>query len=186
MIPRPLTCTALLADFPDCVSVAGWQQALAIEAYQRWQATAPLADPVVCYNWGAASFRAPGIAPAYCSFRDPDPQLGGLLGAVFALSVLDRIEQPLRFLRRRADQLLTGGLVVCTFALWDAEGEDCAIGHELRRRIYDRESWRKLLHEIRLLDLHPFGGVDFRYRGDTLGDHTLATLVAVKGIRERG
>lgn len=178
-----LTKTASLDDYADCDSVAVWQQCLAIDAYRRW---APLGGslftdgcPVLCYNWGAAHFRAPGANPCYRSFGDPDSSLD-VLSAVFALSVLDRVAAPLRFLRHTVGQLQPGGLLVCTFAAWDATGEDCAVGHELRHRIYDRASWRKLVVEIKLIGLQPFGGVDLRYHGHALGDHTLASLVAVK------
>lgn len=182
MAELPLTRTAAFIDFRDCDSVAMWQQCVAIEAWQRW-AGAPAATPdwggVLCYNWGAAHFRAPGENPCYRSFGDPEPSLA-MLSAIFALSVLDRVAAPLRFLRHTASRLQSGGLLVCTFAAWDATGEDCAVGHELRHRIYDRASWRKLVVEIKLIGLQPFGGVDLRYHGHTLGDHTLATLVAIK------
>lgn len=179
--PLPLTRTAALADFRGCDSVAMWQQCLAVEAWQRW-ASGPdrtLASEVICYNWGAAHFRAPGPAPIYYGYGDSGIDVEPLT-AIFALSVLDRVPAPLRFLRQHADRLLPGGLLVCTFAAWDITGEDCARGHELRHRMYDHSSWRKLLHETRILGLASFGGVDLRYHGDTLGDHTLASLVAVK------
>lgn len=184
--PLPLTRTAAFVDFRDCDSVAVWQQCLAIEAYQRWgrlPAQTPDYGEILCYNWGAAHFRAPGLAPIYLGYGDtgiePD-----CLSAVFALSVLDRVDAPLRFLRRVVNHLLPGGLVVCTFAAWDITGEDCAVGCKQRQRIYDHGSWRKLLHETRILGLASFGGVDLRYHGDTCGDHTLATLVATKGRSE--
>ena len=180
MASLPLTRAASLPDYEDCDSVAVWQQCLAIDAYHRWHRDSPtyLCDDVLCYNWGAARFRAPGANPRYRSFGDPELSLD--VSAVFALSVLDRVEAPLRFLRHQVDRLMIGGLIVCTFAAWDATGEDCAVGHELRHRIYDRESWRKLVHEAKSLGLQPFGGVDLRYHGHALGDHTLATLVATK------
>lgn len=186
---RPLSRTARLLDFPDCHSVACWQQQHAQEAYAAWVAwgdaqgaggAAP--GTVVCYNWGAATFQAPhtpGHEPRYHAYGDVDLS-HDLLAAVFCLSVLDRLEAPLRFLRQMATRLTPGGLLVCTFAAWDATGPDCAVGHELRQRIYNRESWRKLLHDVRGLGLTPFGGVELRYHGDALGDHTLATLVVIR------
>lgn len=178
-----LTRSASLDDYEDCISVADWQQRLAIDAYWRWRERTSLYGAVLCLNWGAASFRAPGAAPIYRGYREgpdltdpPEP-----LAALFALSVLDRIARPLRLLHFYADRLEPGGLIVCTFAAWNATGEDCAVGCELRSRIYDRESWGTLLHESKRIGLEPLGGVDLRYRGDTLGDHTLASLVMVKG-----
>jgi hypothetical protein len=179
-LPLPLTRTASLDDFAECRSVASWQQQLAIEAWQRWGGIYH-DDLVVCLNWGAAQFRSPGNDPIYRSFQDGAyTTVESMRSVVFALSVLDRIEQPLHFLRYQARLLFPSGLLVCTFAAWDATGEDCAIGHELRHRIYNRETLRKLLHEIRGIGLEPFGGIDLRYRGHALGDHTLASLVAVK------
>jgi len=183
-----LTRTASLADFERCDSVSTWQQCLAIDAYQRWldhhayhhDATAGYG--VLCYNWGAAHFRAPGFSPIYRAYGElytaDDPLI-----AIFALSVLDRVIAPLRFLRHLATQTQPDGLIVCTFAAWDAVGEDCAVGHELRQRIYDRDAWRKLLYDVKGLGLEAFGGVDYRYHGNTLGDHTLATLVVTKTDR---
>jgi len=183
-VPLPLTRTACLADYPDCVSVAGWQQCHAIEAYHHWSwdpATGPAGD-VLCFNWGAAHFRAPGRAPCYLAYQEQEPCLDRYT-AIFALSVLDRVPSPLRFLRSQAARLALGGLLVCTFAAWDATGQDCAVGCEMRRRIYDWTAWSKLVQEIKGLGLHPYGGVDLHYHGHTLGDHTLATLVAVKDRR---
>lgn len=179
-----LTRACAPADLATSGSVACWQQQLVLEAYEAWIYRGPSLlvqpEPVACYNWGAASFRAPGPDPTYFAYHDPEVAIAPC-SAIFALSVLDRVDAPLRFLRGQAERLLPGGLLVCTFAAWDACGPDCAIGHELRARIYDRHSWRKLLREARtLFQLEPFGGVDLRYRGHTLGDHTLATLVATK------
>lgn len=179
----PLNRTAALTDFSDCDSVAVWQQAHAIDAYQRWLGTRDNRGLVLCFNWGAAHFRAPGHDPIYRSHGDPIPREDDPLAAVFALSVLDRVDMPIRFLRAHAARLSPGGLLLCTFAAWNADGDDWAVGHELRQRIYDRDSWRKLLREAKSLGLQPFGGIDLHYRGDTLGDHTLATLVVTKGTR---
>lgn len=177
----PLNRTASLADFSDCDSIAVWQQCLGVDAYQRWLGSRESPGLVLCFNWGASHFRAPGHDPIYRSHGDPIPREDDPIAAVFALSVLDRIDAPMRFLRSHADRLLPGGLLVCTFSAWDADGTDVALGYQLRKRIYDRDSWRKLLHEAKSLGLQTFGGVDLHYHGHTLGDHTLATLVVTKG-----
>jgi len=183
MSAAPLTRTCSLDDFPACDSVAVWQQSLAIDAYQRWESGETTVEgDVLCYNRGAAHFRAPGVNPIYCTDTDPKWEAVSC-SAVFALSVLDRVKWPMRFLRRQATRLLPGGLIVCTFAAWDATGEDCAVGHELRQRIYNCYSWGRLLQEVKSVGLQPFGDVDLRYRGHTLGDHTLATLVMMKRRR---
>jgi hypothetical protein len=178
--PLPLTRTACLLDYPDCTSVAIWQQCLALDAYQRWGGPpAQGTDRVCCYNWGAAHFRAPGRSLDYHDYQDQG-DLALPCAALFALSVLDRVGAPIRFLRQQAARVIPGGLLVCTFAAWDAVGEDCAVGHALRRRIYDWGAWRRLLSDATLIGLRPFGGVDLRYHGHALGDHTLATLVMTK------
>ena len=186
----PLTRAVNLCDFEGiCHSAAAWQQAHAADAYARWRSNgAPRVrktDRVVVLNWGAATFRAPEtIMPVdyYDGAADhtivwPDSSLA----AIYLLSVIDRVDQPMIWLRHAGQALVPGGLIVATFALWDATGIDCAIGHELRKRIYDRASWRKLIYDVRGLGLQTFGGVDLRYPGDTLGDHTLAALTLTKG-----
>jgi hypothetical protein len=178
----PLTRSASFTDYPSCASMADWQQRLAENAYDQW-CGAPFIEPaglVLCLNWGAAHFCAPGPLPHYYAYSDPD-RVDEPISVLYALSVLDRVDAPRHFLRRQATRLLPGGLIVCTFAAWDATGEDCAVGHELRHRIYDQGSWGSLIQAVRGGGLLPFGGVDLRYRGHTLGDHTLASLVLMKG-----
>lgn len=187
-LARPLTRAANLCDFDGlCPSVAVWQQQHARDAYQRWRqgAFAPrLHKPlrIAAINWGAAGFTAPG-SPLVCDYYDA-AQGFALLdeahAAIYALSVLDRVPAPMTILRACHRSLVPGGLLVATIALWDATGPDEAIGHELRQRIYDRASWRKLLHDVRQIGLSPYGGVDLRYPGDTLGDHTLAAITLTK------
>jgi hypothetical protein len=174
----PLTRTACLTDYPDCISVGQWQQQLAIDAYQRWGGD-PTEPPALCLNWGAASFRAPGPDPVYIGYHDALPEQGPY-SSLFALSVLDRVQEPIRFLHQQIGRLLPGSLVVCTFAIWDALGDDSALGCEMRHRIYDWHSWQRLVRRLTQLGLQPFGGVDFRYHGDTLGDHTLASMTLMK------
>jgi hypothetical protein len=183
-----LTRTCDLADFPDGHTVADWQQALAQEAYGRLPD--PVAGTILCINWGGCAFTAPGADPVYrLKHTGGGPRATDTLAAVFALSVLDRLNTeggrggPLGFLHTHALRVLPGGLFFCTFAYWDAEGPDCATGHERRRRIYDRHSWLKLVSEVKAYGLRPLGEVDWTYHGHTLGDHTLASLVLTKGDR---
>lgn len=186
----PLTRAANLCDFDGvCPSVAAWQQQHARDAFTRWLADHPIPKPrapqrVCCTNWGAARFTAPSaVLPV--DYQDHGHDVNGLpaqgYAAIYALSVLDRADMPVRVLRSYHTALAPHGLLVATFALWDATGPDCALGCELRRRIYDRLSWTRLIADSRALGFRLYGGVDLRYPGDALGDHTLAALTLVKG-----
>lgn len=184
-----LTRTCRLADFPGCATAAVWQQALVADAYTRWSGTAVGAagegdgsGRVICLNWGHSRFTAPGVQPIYRTDAYTTLRAGESLAVLIALSVLDRIEAPVRFLHHHSQQLIAGGLIICTFACWDAEGPDCAGGAELRRRIYDERAWQRLITEAGKLGLHLYGGFDRRYHGHTVGDHTIASLVLTKGI----
>lgn len=177
----PLTRTCRFADFPDCRSVAEWQQAIAMESYVRWGGT--LAGHRLVINWSGCAFTAETTPVITRVGADTHIRQDDTLAAVFALSVLDRIDAPLRFLRQQSERLLPGGLLLCTFAYWNASGPDVAIGHEVRQRIYDRHAWLKLIEEGRKLGLKTFGEIDWAYHGHTLGDHTLAAWVLTKGSR---
>lgn len=178
----PLTRAANLDDFPGCVSVPQWQQGLADEAY----AQLGIHDAaLLCLNWGAGHFTPP---PHETFFHHIDfwegptvPTPAWPRGIVYAFSVLDRVPSPLAVLRQWYRALPAESLVVCTFALWDVAGRDVARGHELRARIYNRHSWQKLVNEARALGYETPGGIDLRYHGDLLGDHSLGSLVLTKG-----
>jgi hypothetical protein len=189
-IALPLTRAANLVDFDGiCPSAGAWQQRHAVDAYGRWRLArvAPIGDRVatVICNWGAAGFWAPGSATLYTYDHTDWPHAFADESCVtiYACSVLDRIDEPRRFLRQAYAALVQGGLLFATFALWDAHGPDVAIGHELRARIYDRLGWKRLIEEIREIGYATFGGVDLRYPGHTLTDHSLGSLVAIKEPR---
>jgi hypothetical protein len=185
-----LTRAATFDDFGGCPSVHAWQQGHAIQAYSHWRSAKVLrslkdAGRAVVYNWGAAAFQGPwSILPTTYYDRGDQPTALGdaTAAAIYACSVLDRIDEPRRFLRQAHAALVPGGLFVATFAIWDATGPDVAIGASLRRRIYDRLAWQKLIVEVRGLGYQTFGGVDLRYRGDTLDDHSLGSLVLIKEL----
>jgi hypothetical protein len=178
-----LSRTCNLADFPGVVTVAGWQQALAEQAWSLWLAEHHILtrEQVVCDNYSNAPFVAPGPSALY---RYPGAKDNGSITravpAVYGLCVLDRIEAPVSYLTRAAQVLRAKGLLFLTFTFWDAEGEDCAAGHEGRTRIYDAHSWKKLVSEARRAGFQTFGGMDWRYYGNKLDDHTLASLVLTR------
>ena len=184
-----LSRTCRLGDFAGCRTPGDWQQALAREAWRRqWGSeTEPPAQGqavlTYCLNWSGWPFEAPGH-PVYATAIEALDRSDQPAGGIFALSVLDRVDAPLLFLRAAAARLGVGGVIVCTFAAWNAYGPDVAYGHGRRRRIYTFEPRlltvgkdRSLIAAVREVGLHLFGGVDWRYHGDVLGDHTIATLV---------
>jgi len=178
-----LSRSCALTDFPACHSAAEWQQCLAIEAWQR-NTLSPyhLAGPSYTVNWSGCVFSAPGPAAA-TSWDELILAPPASLASVYALSVLDRIDAPQRFLSQAASRLCLGGMVLCTFAAWNAAGPDTATGCEIRKRIYtwEQRAMRRFTDELRLsYGLALFGGVDWRYHGDQLGDHTVASLVLFK------
>jgi hypothetical protein len=177
-----LSRTCDLADFPGCITVAAWQQALATLAWAHWVETTHLRtrEPSLCINALGLPFFAPGPAPIY-QVGSAEPTVeDGTVSAIFGLSVLDHIEAPVRFLTRAVKALGPQGLLFLTFAFWDAEGPDVAAGHEQRARIYDVHSWKKLISEARKAGFQTFGGHDWTYHGDKLDDHTLASLVLTR------
>lgn len=185
-LPLPLSRTCNLRDFPHAVSVATWQQALAEAAWQRWLVTfhRRTREAPLVVNYSGCAFEAPGPTGIY---RYPGDSTDGLLQlpAIWALCVLDHIDAPMAFLHQAAEHLSADGLLFLTFAYWASEGEDKASGRETRRRIYSARSQKKVIAEVRPWGLVPFGGVDWTYYGDRLGDdHTLASLVLVRRAEE--
>lgn len=174
--------TCNLRDFTGCVTVATWQQRLAEAAWRAWTTEGHVQTrlPSLCCNWSGAPFEAPGPTAIYQLRGQKVPLVPAKLPAVYGLNVLDHLDAPVRFLVDSADRLRPGGLLFLTFAFWDAEGPDEAVGKELRTRIYDATSEKKLLVEARRLGLQPFGELDWQYHGNTLDDHTLASLVLTK------
>jgi hypothetical protein len=181
MIALSRTCD--LTDFPGCVTVAAWQQALAKHAWNQWVEASHIRtrEPSLCVNWSGCAFLAPGPSAIYQYPGQADNGVqAGRLPAVWGLSVLDRIDAPVRFLTRSCEVLRRGGLLFLSFAFWDAEGPDTASGAEVRKRIYDVTSTKKLIAEARRIGLVSFGGHDWGYHGDKLDDHTLASLVLTR------
>jgi hypothetical protein len=183
-----LTRTCRLADFPDCRTIGDWQAGLVAEAYQRWWPSPELDlhAPHLLVNMSRLPIvLLPEIAPSlrvltnHAVFMRDVPIEA--IASTMALMVLDHIEAPITFLRYAARTLSPGGLFIATAAYWDAEGADATADHAGRRRIYNRISWRKLIVEAGHEGLSPYGGIDWTYHGHVLGDHTLASLVLMKG-----
>lgn len=182
MTPLPLSRTCDLTDFTGCLTVASWQQQLAERAWQAWveQHHVRTRTGSLCVNWSGCGFTAPGPEAIYRYRGHNGVGIEGPLPAVYGLSVLDHTDAPVRFLTHSAQLLRKHGLLFLTFACWNAEGEDCAEGHADRARIYDGHSLKKLVLEARKAGYQVFGGMDWTYHGDTLDDHSLASLVLTR------
>jgi SAM-dependent methyltransferase len=176
-----LSRTCDLRDFPGCLTVADWQQGLANLAWETWLHMHHLRTrtPSLVVNYAGVPFQAPGPTAIYRSSDIPSNG-SGPVSAIFGLSVLDHVEAPVTFLSEAAEILQPPGLLVLTFAYWDAEGPDTAAGHDERRRIYSAASYQKLIREARRVGFENFGRIDWRYHGDFLEDHSLASLVLTK------
>jgi len=181
MLELALSRTCDLRDFPGCLTVADWQQQLANVAWAAWLAEHHIRtrEQSLCVNWSGCQFLAPGPAAIY-QYGPSDNGVERAVPAVYGLSVLDHTDAPVRFLTRAAQVLRSKGLLFLTFTYWDAEGEDTAAGHEERVRIYDAHSYKKLVSEAKRAGFLPFGGTDWRYHGDKLDDHSLASLVMTR------
>lgn len=167
---------------PPAVSPAAWQQIWAEAAYAAWCGEG-LAPPVIgesgCLNLSDVPFRPPTADTVIYSAWPALPPTG--LAAIWALGWLDRVDAPIRWLRQAGLALAPGGLLACSFATWDAEGEDCAIGAARRKRIYSPLAWRELaLDHLPKLGFSLLGRADWRYQGHACGDHSMATIVAVR------
>ena len=184
--PSALTCTCPSGGPRSGLpSPSVWQQAWATTVWGTYGA--PPAGTALCLNWGGATFQSPVPQTQYLTMLPwLSPLAASPVTVIWALSVLDRIDSPLRFVRQATALLADDGLLSCTFAIWDADGEDCALGHELRRRIFNRYSWEGLVKDVRPFGLRVYGGVDWGYHGAACGDHSLGTVVWRKtGRQER-
>lgn len=177
-----LSRTCNLLDFPGVITVAAWQQALARHAWTQWITDQHLRtrEQSLVHNWSGCDFEAPGPTAIYRYPGESDHGIERQVSAVFGLCVLDHIEAPLRFISRAGQLLRPKGLLFLTFTFWDAQGPDIAKGHEQRTRIYDAGSWKKLMREAKGVGFEQFGGVDWRYYGHKLDDHSLASLVLTR------
>ena len=159
-----------------------WQQAWGEEVYRQWsdaEGRPSVVGPAYSLNWGHTPFEAPSPDFIPISAWPALPRVG--LSAVWALMVVDRLISPRRWLRDVALHLQPGGLLACSFAYWSAEGEDTALGHEQRERIYNLASWRELVSvDLPQVGFARFGQVDWSWKGAACEDHTIATVVAVR------
>jgi len=179
------------------LTVAAWQQRLADLAWAEWTTAHHLRirEESVVVNYSGVEFLAPGPTALYytreprtawgtpaSNGHSPVPTVytGAPVPAVYGLCALDRIETPVAFLTQAKAILRPQGLLVLTFAYWDAEGPDTAAGAWERKRIYSAHSYRRLIRDARRIGFENFGGTDWAYHGNFLDDHSLASLVLTR------
>lgn len=180
--PGPaLTCCAPAAALQLPGGYAAWEARWADAVYHRWAGdlrVPPVAGAQLSLNWSDHVVTCPGDVEAR-SVWPPVPPLP--LAVVWAWEVLERLPAPNRWLRQVSQALTPGGLLVCTMAAWHAEGPDVASGAAQRQRIYSMQTWRELAGAtLPQLGLSLLGRPDWTYHGDVRGDHTVATVVAVR------
>lgn len=97
-----------------------------------------------------------------------------------AISVIEHVKEPKRFLRACRMLLKPGGLLFLTTDYWDAEGPDTAHFHWMRERIYNADRMRKLLADGREVGFRSFGEADWAYHGPQLYDYSVCSAALVR------
>lgn len=117
----------------------------------------------------------PGTVEQYAA-----TQPHGQFDVITAVSVVEHVETVRPFLRACHMLLRAGGLLFLTMDYWDAEGDDRAHFHWMRKRIYNVERVRKLTNDLREFGFKSYGAADWRYHGPQVYDYSVASLAMVK------
>lgn len=99
---------------------------------------------------------------------------------VTCISVIEHVEEVRPFARAIKMLLKPGGLLFLTTDFWDAEGEDTAHFHWMRKRIYNAHRMVRLLGDLRELGFRSFGESDWSYHGHQVYDYSVASAAMVK------
>jgi hypothetical protein len=160
-----------------------WEYALALHAVGRWSEVVQFRrwvgypepqGPSLLYK--ATECETVVIDPSHLDDIEGRP----LALVVTALSVLQAVENPEATLYYCSCLLAPGGLLILTFPFWNRCGEDTAIGHEHRRRMYCPKLYTALRAHAASCLLTPFGGVDTTWHGTQVHDYSMASLVLEK------
>ncbi len=187
----------LAAQAPERV----WEYSMALEAYRVWQATHQSLAPFLLDVGGAGSPLARLLRVverhAEIAVIDPnEPDSGETIeqyathfarqaDAVFAISVIEHVQDETAFLKACAALVRPGGLLCLTTDYWDGEGKDTAHFHWMRERIYNQKSWGACGVYLTCvkLGLRLLGDRDTTYHGPHLyGSYTFASLALQKEV----
>jgi SAM-dependent methyltransferase len=104
----------------------------------------------------------------------------GRFDIITCISVIEHVEEIRKFFRACHMLLKPGGLLFLTTDYWDAEGDDTAHFHWMRKRIYNDERMRTLLGGLRELGYASFGQADWAYHGPQVYDYAVCSAAMVK------
>ena len=104
----------------------------------------------------------------------------GQFDILTCISVIEHVEEVRKFFRACHMLLKPGGLLFLTTDYWDAEGDDTAHFHWMRKRIYNDERMRTLLGGLRELGYASFGQADWAYHGPQVYDYAVCSAAMVK------
>lgn len=152
------------SPFPHMLSVAGLP--------------AIVVDPVVPADDPASAI--PNTIEQYSLAGSAPPHVD----AIFSISTIEHVEDPVRFLQACAQVLLPGGLLFITTDAWDKgiTEPDAAHWHWLRERIYCPESLEHLVVVLQGMGMALLGEKDFTWRGAVLDNwgYSFASITMVK------
>jgi len=180
-----------------------WEYRMALVAYQDWQRAfiGPLRTPlrILDVGGGGSAFSAAFPPPYFettvvdpdqpprsyatwipLGIEEDDPRLPTQVEIIFALSVIEHVAHPKAFFTGVARRLVPGGLLFLTADAWDCDGPDVAHFHWMRQRIYNRQTWQRMLDHLSSVGLHRFGEADWIFRGNQVYDYSFISAALIK------
>lgn len=103
---------------------------------------------------------------------------------ITCISVIEHVEELRKFFRACHMLLKPGGLLFLTTDYWDAEGDDTAHFHWMRKRIYNAARLQRLIASVRDLGFTRFGAPTSRdsweYPGPQVYDYSVASVALTR------
>ncbi len=168
-----------------------WEYALALEAYSRWRAGHDAARAILDVGGAGAPF-ADVLSEIAVRPTTIDPHLnttieaytGPRADALFAISVLEHVASVPAFLNACLAHVKPHGLIFLTMDCWDCEGPDVAHFHWMRKRIFNADTWKRVLGYLQQHGGKLLGPADWHYHGHQLyGSYSMASLAVIKRAR---